>query len=157
MYVSTFLSGLVELPAYVLTGLVIDRIGRRIPLALFMVIAGVSCMACQFVPSETLSLYLALLGKLCIAGSFSIIYIHSSELFPTVVRNSGVGLCSSSARVGGVVASYFVAGSVSNLDVTLQCYSNGTWLFLSFGFLWDFRAALGTWWTSAALQYRQAC
>ena len=72
----------------------------------------VICICCQFVPSETIGLYFALLGKLCITDSY-LYHMHSSELFPTVVvRNSGVRLCSSSARVGGVVASYFVAGFV---------------------------------------------
>jgi hypothetical protein len=33
----------------------------------------------------------------------SVIYNYTAELFPTVVRNSAVGLCSMSARMGGML------------------------------------------------------
>ena len=47
-----------------------------------------------------------MIGKFCISASFAIIYVFSAELFPTVVRNVGVGSGSFWARVGGVVAPY---------------------------------------------------
>ena len=53
-----------------------------------------------------------MLGKLGISGSFSIIYLYSGELFPTVVRTTGVGAGSMHARIGGLLAP-FVADLVS--------------------------------------------
>ncbi|NXR05566.1 S22AD protein, partial [Sagittarius serpentarius] len=47
---------------------------------------------------------LAIIGKFTASASFSTSYIYSAELFPTVVRQTGVGLCSMSARVAGVMA-----------------------------------------------------
>jgi OCT family organic cation transporter-like MFS transporter 4/5 len=44
-------------------------------------------------------------GKLCITASFGMIYVFSAELFPTVVRNIGVGTSSTMARVGAFIAS----------------------------------------------------
>ena len=52
---------------------------------------------------------LALLGKLCLSSSFSVVYIHSAEIFPTTVRNSGMGLVSVAARVGGIMAPFIVS------------------------------------------------
>ena len=49
---------------------------------------------------------LAMVGKLGIAGAFAIIWIYSSELFPTVIRNSGMGTSSVCAGLGGVLAPY---------------------------------------------------
>ena len=36
-------------------------------------------------------LALAMIGKFCAAGSYAIIYLYSSELFPTSIRNSCMG------------------------------------------------------------------
>ncbi|CAF1671172.1 unnamed protein product, partial [Didymodactylos carnosus] len=41
--------------------------------------------------------------KFLAAGSYAIIYIYSNELFPTGVRNSGMGICSMIARVGAIL------------------------------------------------------
>lgn len=49
---------------------------------------------------------LALIGKMGLTAGFSTIYIYSAELFPTVVRNSGMGASSCMARVGGMLAPY---------------------------------------------------
>ena len=43
-------------------------------------------------------------GKFCIAGAYAIIYLYSSELFPTSIRNSCMGACSMMARVGSMLA-----------------------------------------------------
>lgn len=40
-------------------------------------------------------------GKFCISGSFAIIYNYSAELFPTVVRNTGMGIATVFARLSG--------------------------------------------------------
>ena len=45
-----------------------------------------------------------MIGKLGSSAGFAIIYIFSAELFPTTVRNAGIGASSASARVGGMLA-----------------------------------------------------
>ncbi|NXK21270.1 S22AD protein, partial [Arenaria interpres] len=47
---------------------------------------------------------LATIGKFTASASFSTSYVYAAELFPTVIRQTGVGLCSMSARVAGIVA-----------------------------------------------------
>ena len=39
---------------------------------------------------EWLLITLAMAGKMCITASYGVIYIFSTESFPTVVRNSGM-------------------------------------------------------------------
>ena len=43
-------------------------------------------------------------GKFGVSAAFSIVYIFAAELFPTVVRSSGIGASSFCARIGGIVA-----------------------------------------------------
>ena len=46
------------------------------------------------------------LGKLGASSAFSIIYLFSAELYPTVARNSLMGASSMVARLGGIVSPY---------------------------------------------------
>jgi len=46
--------------------------------------------------------------KFFASGSYAIIYIYANELFPTQVRNTGIGICSMVARIGAI------AGTLSN-------------------------------------------
>ena len=47
---------------------------------------------------------MAFIGKFAVASCFSILYTFSAELYPTCVRSSAVGFCSSCARVGGALS-----------------------------------------------------
>ena len=56
----------------------------------------------------TLTIVLAMVGKAGISGGWAALQVFSAELFPTVVRNIGVGSCSFSARIGAIVAPQIV-------------------------------------------------
>nr|KAG5700422.1 hypothetical protein BaRGS_010335 [Batillaria attramentaria] len=62
-----------------------------------------------------LLLVLSNIGKLGASAAFSIIYLFSAELFPTVARNSLMGASSMIARLGGIVSPY-IAQLVSEAD-----------------------------------------
>lgn len=47
---------------------------------------------------------LAMIGKLAITASYGTVYIFSTEQFPTVIRNAGLGAGSMAARLGSVFA-----------------------------------------------------
>lgn len=51
-------------------------------------------------------LVFALMGKFAIAAAFSIIYIHTSEMYPTSLRTVSLSVCSSVARFGMILAPY---------------------------------------------------
>ena len=43
-------------------------------------------------------------GRLSASLGFAMVYIYTSELFPTAIRSTAVGVCSTIARVGGIIA-----------------------------------------------------
>ena len=47
LYTATALSGAVEIPAYVLTNFLLDYLGRRKTLCMFMIGGGLSCLTIQ--------------------------------------------------------------------------------------------------------------
>ncbi|ESO88163.1 hypothetical protein LOTGIDRAFT_165906 [Lottia gigantea] len=55
---------------------------------------------------DILSNLFSLLGKFCVSGSFMVIYIYTPEIYPTNLRNAGLGMASAISRLGGMVAPY---------------------------------------------------
>ena len=51
----------------------------------------------------------ALAGRFGIAASFNMIFLYTTELFPTVVRSAALGFCSLVARVSGIAAPQIIA------------------------------------------------
>lgn len=58
------------------------------------------------ISNSTATVLLATLGLVGMVISFPTVYLYSSEAFPTVVRNIGVGLGSICARTGSMIAPY---------------------------------------------------
>ncbi|XP_050712760.1 organic cation transporter protein-like isoform X3 [Eriocheir sinensis] len=107
-YLNFMISGAVEVPALAIATLLLNRIGRRIPLSAFLGLGGLSLLSTMFIPENMnwLLISLAMGGKLCITASYAIIYTLSAEVFPTVVRNVGLGSSSMIARIGGALAPF---------------------------------------------------
>ena len=109
-YLNMFLSGLVELPSNVFTYMILSRAGRRRCLVWFHFVGATCLLSTSLIPKDTYPedwpiLVLVMLGKFCINSNYTMIYIYSSELFPTVARNIGIGSCSMVARIGGISGS----------------------------------------------------
>jgi len=61
---------------------------------------------------------LAMLGKTLICITYSVLYVFANELFPTEVRNVGVGTASMCARLSSMSAS-FVGGPLVSCSLVL--------------------------------------
>ncbi|CAG5109617.1 Oidioi.mRNA.OKI2018_I69.chr2.g4136.t1.cds [Oikopleura dioica] len=109
-FVNLAISGMLEVPAELLAGFLFVTVGRRWSMFFFDILGGVSCLAMMFIHPEQddfhrqMSIVLPLAGKFALTGAYGGIYVYSAELFPTALRNTGIGLCSSVARIGGICA-----------------------------------------------------
>ncbi|XP_071420075.1 solute carrier family 22 member 15-like [Pithys albifrons albifrons] len=112
LYLNVALSGLVEVPAFPLCMFFIEKSwsGRRKTMTCFLIFAGFACIFTMFLPTNAGLLLgptlLALCGKMMVSAAFNILYIYTSELYPTVLRNAGLGVCSMSCRFGGILAPF---------------------------------------------------
>uniref|UniRef100_A0A8D8ZQ27 Organic cation transporter-like protein n=2 Tax=Cacopsylla melanoneura TaxID=428564 RepID=A0A8D8ZQ27_9HEMI len=108
MYINFVISGLVEIPAYTLNMLCLDKFGRKMFLCPYLILSGLCLTMTIFVPVEytSVSIVLAMFGKFFITGAYGAVYVFSAEQFPTVIRNIGIGAGSTIARLGGILASY---------------------------------------------------
>ena len=113
MYVNFVLAGLVEIPSYVLTVFLLNWSGRRKSLFYFMMGAAGSCWTCMKLQEQdsTNPAWLsasAMLGKFFISASFAVLYVYAAELFPTVIRNVGMGVTTVASRIGGILCPFVV-------------------------------------------------
>jgi MFS family permease len=98
-YLTYLLSVIVEIIAYIVLQLTLDKTGRKIPYFLFLTSGGLSCLSIPFLNNLYIQIAAAMLGKLFISASYCIIYIYTAEMFPTSIRSSGmVKLCFFSQR-----------------------------------------------------------
>ncbi|KAM9069869.1 solute carrier family 22 member 4 isoform 5-T5 [Sarcophilus harrisii] len=110
VYLNCFLSAAIEVPAYVIAWLLLRSLPRRYIIAGTLFLGGGVLLFIQLVPTEYyfLSTSLVMLGKFGITSAFSMLYVFTAELYPTLVRNMAVGATSMSSRVGSIIAPYFV-------------------------------------------------
>uniref|UniRef100_A0A3Q2QQE6 Solute carrier family 22 member 13-like n=1 Tax=Fundulus heteroclitus TaxID=8078 RepID=A0A3Q2QQE6_FUNHE len=66
----------------------------------------VSCLVATSVPKDlpVLVTGIAMTGKFAATAAFSTAYVYTSELYPTDIRNSGMGVNSMCARAAGIVS-----------------------------------------------------
>ncbi|KAJ1531581.1 hypothetical protein ONE63_000253 [Megalurothrips usitatus] len=110
LYVNTVISGLVEVPSIALSILFLLKTGRRWPFCLTLVVGGVACLLTLFVPEEGslawIRTALAMVAKFSASASNAIMPVFTAELFPTVVRNVGVGASNVPAGIALMLTPY---------------------------------------------------
>ncbi|XP_051023228.1 solute carrier family 22 member 5-like [Acomys russatus] len=110
IYVNSFFLAAVEVPAYVLAWLLLQHVTRRYSMVASLFLGGSVLLFVHLVPSELnyLSTALVMVGKFGITSAYSMVYVYTAELYPTVVRNMGVGVSSTASRLGSILSPYFV-------------------------------------------------
>ena len=78
--------------------------GRKPFLIFVQVLCGLSCILAGSLSDPNLILTFSLVGKFGSSAAFAIVFLYTAELFPTSMRNSAVGMCSTLARIGGILA-----------------------------------------------------
>ncbi|XP_044858770.1 solute carrier family 22 member 13-like isoform X1 [Mauremys mutica] len=106
IYLMQLVFGAVEIPAYFNCIFLLQWFGRKKCQGCFLVLGGAMCLIITCIPKDlpVVVVTLAVIGKFAIAASLSTSYVYGAELFPTVLRQTGVGVCSMSSSVGGSIS-----------------------------------------------------
>ncbi|KAJ8383083.1 hypothetical protein SKAU_G00038610 [Synaphobranchus kaupii] len=107
-YLNCLLSAVMELVAYIGTWLLLKVASRRAINSSTLLIGGTVLLLIQMVPEKfsSFNVSLAMVGKLGVTAAISVMYISTMELYPTVVRGMGVGICSVSCKIGGIISPF---------------------------------------------------
>ncbi|XP_021533214.1 solute carrier family 22 member 13 [Neomonachus schauinslandi] len=105
IYLTQLVFGAVEVPARYSSIFMMQWLGRKWSQMLTLVLGGLMCIAIIFVPADlpVVVTVLAVVGKFATAASFTISYVYTAELFPTVIRQTGMGLMGIFSRTGGIL------------------------------------------------------
>ncbi|XP_051579558.1 solute carrier family 22 member 7-like [Myxocyprinus asiaticus] len=102
LYLTQFIYGAIEMPAKLVAYLCLDKLGRRYSQVATLIATGACIGITVLIPrdlwlSRTI---VAVLGKGFSEATFTCLFLYTTELYPTVLRQNGLGYSSFFARVG---------------------------------------------------------
>ncbi|CAJ1052326.1 solute carrier family 22 member 7-like [Xyrichtys novacula] len=102
IYLTQFIYGASEVPAKLFIFYALDKIGRRLNQAGTLFMTGLCILCNMFIPTDKWKVRTAVgaLGKMFAEAAFTTIFLYTTELYPTVMRQNGLGFCSFIARLG---------------------------------------------------------
>lgn len=128
IYLHCLLFALANIPGNIFAGLLIDKIGRKILITASMLLASVSLDLFAFEAAKVDTNDFLITISACLFHTFLIVAlcaqsVITGETFPTLVRNTGMGVCLASGRIGALSLQYVSGGLSDNPSLLLYIVS----------------------------------
>ncbi|XP_025414879.1 solute carrier family 22 member 5-like [Sipha flava] len=109
-YIYVASNGVVEGLAYLSTVPLLMIFGRKQAVSGLFFASGVLQVSLLLIPQNKANILLlvTLLGKFCVSAEFSVCLLYISELYPTTIRNTGLGTSFTVSQIGSIIAPYLV-------------------------------------------------
>ena len=105
IYTNGLLLGVADFLAQILSGLLSNFWGRKPTILLFWALAAAGCLSYESVGSSRVASYVCVwLGRMGSNGAFFLMFLITSESFPTAHRGTMYAVSNTFARVGGILA-----------------------------------------------------
>ncbi|XVE49920.1 hypothetical protein DITRI_Ditri01bG0120500 [Diplodiscus trichospermus] len=116
LYLSVTFNALSELPASLITFLLIGKLNRKGSLLGFTILSGMCSVLCVVIGKvwPVLQIGLELVSFFSACTAFNVELIYTIELFPTCVRNSALSMVRQALVFGGVFSPVLVAAGRKN-------------------------------------------
>ncbi|XP_030280198.1 solute carrier family 22 member 7-like isoform X2 [Sparus aurata] len=132
IYLTQFIYGTIEIPAKAFIYFSVKKIGRRLSQTGSLVLTGLCLFCNMFIPQDKGSIRTAVgaLGKMFAEAAFTAVFLYTTELYPTVMRQNGLGYCSFMARIGVAVSPLIILleevwGHLPSTIFTLIAFAGG--------------------------------
>ncbi|MGX1901281.1 MFS transporter [Thermolongibacillus altinsuensis] len=106
-----------QLPGYFSVAWLIERVGRKFVLVVYLIGTAVSAYFFGNAESAAMLMTFGILLSFFNLGAWGALYAYTPEQYPTVIRGTGAGMAASFGRIGGIlgplVVGYLVAQQVS--------------------------------------------
>ncbi|KAL7140599.1 hypothetical protein ABFS83_09G129800 [Erythranthe nasuta] len=137
-YKDVFITSFAEFPGLVLSAVTVDKLGRKNSMAAMFLVCFIFLLPLVFHQPQSLTTGLLFGARICITGTFTILYIYAPELYPTSVRTTGVGVASSVGRIGGMVCPLVAVSLIHGCHQTIAIFLFEAIIFLSGICVWLF-------------------
>ncbi|XP_031618292.1 organic cation transporter protein isoform X1 [Contarinia nasturtii] len=103
-------TGAVDFTSLILSMTLLNFFGRKISSCGLFALSGFFLLSLIIIPrdNKNLIVFFAMAGRFGITAVYSIVTLHTAEMFPTSIRNSALGTSSTSSHVGSIMAPYVV-------------------------------------------------
>ncbi|XP_035989934.1 solute carrier family 22 member 4 isoform X2 [Fundulus heteroclitus] len=109
-YLNCFLSAVTEVPAYIIALLLLRFCSRHLCQSSTLFLGGIMILCVRLIPIDLpiVAVLLEMFGKFGVTAAFCVVYSVTSELFPTVIRNTAMGCCSMAARIATIISPFII-------------------------------------------------
>ncbi|XP_049931088.1 solute carrier family 22 member 5-like [Epinephelus moara] len=109
-YLNCFISAAIDMLTYIATWVLVNRVSQPTLLFSMLTFCGIMLLVIMLLPEDmqVMLQVLALVGKIGVSAAYCLIYVFFTELIPTVVRNMGLGVASTAARIGSIICPYVI-------------------------------------------------
>ena len=105
----TLIITLAQIPGYFAAAFLVERLGRRYTLSLFLVGSAVGAFLFRNAETpEQVTIYGCVISFFAL-GAWGVIYTYTAELYPTRIRAWGSGAAAAVGRIGGIIGPFVVA------------------------------------------------
>lgn len=99
---------LAQLPGYFTAAYLIEKIGRKFVLVVYLLLTAASALWFGNAATEGNLIAAGICLSFFNLGAWGGMYAYTPELYPTTIRSTGVGFAAAFGRVGGVIGPYLV-------------------------------------------------
>lgn len=97
-----------QVPGYFSAAWFNEKIGRQATIASYMVLGGIAAMAMTMTRTNEAIMVAGICLSFFMNGTYAGVYAYTSEVFPTAIRTTGVGIASAVGRIGAIVSPILV-------------------------------------------------
>lgn len=121
-YKDVFITSFAEFPGLLLSAATVDKLGRKMSMSAMFFLCSIFLLPLVFHQPQSLTTGLLFGARICITGTFSIVYIYAPEIYPTSLRSTGVGVASSVGRIGGMICPLVSVGLIHGCHQTVAIF-----------------------------------
>ncbi|CAI9098981.1 OLC1v1035723C1 [Oldenlandia corymbosa var. corymbosa] len=118
LYRAIFITSLADLPGTVISGAIVDRLGRKQTMKVFCALGFILLLPLSVHQNEIMTTALLFGARMFVVSTFNVIVVYSREVYPTTVRATGVGIATSIGRIGGMICPLVAVGLVRGCHQT---------------------------------------